>query len=108
MYCTHWFNTIFAYSLPFEQLLRVWDVFLLEGMKVSKTRALYSVLHACLAVQASSRVHQSADHHVFGVHSFASTSNMYMQHACMQAVLPFEQLLRMWDVFLLEGMKVGS
>eukprot|EP00879_Flechtneria_rotunda_P016160 GHRR01016904.1.p1 GENE.GHRR01016904.1~~GHRR01016904.1.p1 ORF type:complete len:540 (+),score=213.37 GHRR01016904.1:419-2038(+) len=36
MYCTHWFNTIFAYSLPFEQLLRVWDVFLLEGMKVWK------------------------------------------------------------------------
>jgi hypothetical protein len=34
MYCTHWFNTLFAYSLPFEQLLRVWDVFLLEGMKV--------------------------------------------------------------------------
>jgi hypothetical protein len=34
MYCTHWFNTMFAYSLPFEQLLRVWDVFLLEGMKV--------------------------------------------------------------------------
>jgi hypothetical protein len=33
MYCTHWFNTIFAYSLPFEHLLRVWDVFLLEGMK---------------------------------------------------------------------------
>lgn len=36
MYCTHWFNTIFAYSLPFEQLLRVWDVFLLEGMKVGR------------------------------------------------------------------------
>jgi hypothetical protein len=36
MYCTHWFNTIFAYSLPFEQLLRVWDVFLLEGMKVRR------------------------------------------------------------------------
>lgn len=34
MYCTHWFNTLFAYSLPFEHLLRVWDVFLLEGMKV--------------------------------------------------------------------------
>jgi hypothetical protein len=33
MYCTHWFNTVFAYSLPFEHLLRVWDVFLLEGMK---------------------------------------------------------------------------
>jgi hypothetical protein len=36
MYCTHWFNTLFAYSLPFEQLLRVWDVFLLEGMKVGE------------------------------------------------------------------------
>lgn len=33
MYCTHWFNTVFSYSLPFEHLLRVWDVFLLEGMK---------------------------------------------------------------------------
>lgn len=35
MYCTHWFNTIFAYSLPFEHLLRVWDVFIMEGMKVN-------------------------------------------------------------------------
>lgn len=34
MFCTHWFNTIFAYMLPFDHLLRVWDVFMLEGMKV--------------------------------------------------------------------------
>ena len=33
MYCTHWFATVFAYSLPFEHLLRVWDVFFLEGLK---------------------------------------------------------------------------
>jgi hypothetical protein len=43
MYCTHWFNTLFAYSLPFEQLLRVWDVLLAEGMKASE-RGSVSVL----------------------------------------------------------------
>lgn len=34
MYCSHWFMTAFAYALPFDHLLRVWDVFLLEGLKV--------------------------------------------------------------------------
>lgn len=34
MYCTHWFNTIFAYSLPFPHLIRLWDIFLLEGPKI--------------------------------------------------------------------------
>ena len=34
MFSTHWFNTIFAYTLPFNHLLRVWDVFMLEGSKV--------------------------------------------------------------------------
>lgn len=34
MFCSHWFNTVFAYSLPFEHLLRVWDVFLFEGWKI--------------------------------------------------------------------------
>lgn len=34
MYCSHWFMTAFAYALPFDHLLRVWDVFLLEGNKV--------------------------------------------------------------------------
>eukprot|EP00210_Caulerpa_lentillifera_P007875 g7516.t1 len=34
MFCFNWFNTIFAYSLPFEHLLRVWDVFLFEGWKI--------------------------------------------------------------------------
>ncbi len=35
MYCSHWFITAFAYALPFDHLLRVWDVFLLEGLKVN-------------------------------------------------------------------------
>lgn len=34
MYCSHWFITAFAYTLPFEHLLRVWDIFLFEGLKV--------------------------------------------------------------------------
>mmetsp|Transcript_29084 Transcript_29084/g.40160 ORF Transcript_29084/g.40160 Transcript_29084/m.40160 type:complete len:435 (+) Transcript_29084:32-1336(+) len=34
MYCSQWFITVFTYSLPLEALLRIWDVFLLEGFKV--------------------------------------------------------------------------
>lgn len=34
MFSTHWFNTIFAYCLPFSHLLRVWDIFMFEGPKV--------------------------------------------------------------------------
>merc|ERR1712091_104240 len=33
MYCSQWFITVFATTLPFEVLLRVWDIFLLEGLK---------------------------------------------------------------------------
>lgn len=32
-YATQWFLTLFAYSLPFPHLLRVWDQFLCRGMK---------------------------------------------------------------------------
>ena len=35
MYCSQWFITVFATTLPFEVLLRVWDIFLLEGLKIS-------------------------------------------------------------------------
>jgi hypothetical protein len=34
MYCSHWFITLFAYTLPFDHLLRTWDIFFLEGIKV--------------------------------------------------------------------------
>ncbi|PNW70621.1 hypothetical protein CHLRE_17g727450v5 [Chlamydomonas reinhardtii] len=34
LYATHWFNTAFAYSMPFPHLLRVWDIFLAEGQKM--------------------------------------------------------------------------
>ncbi|KAK9918049.1 hypothetical protein WJX75_000768 [Coccomyxa subellipsoidea] len=34
MFCSHWFITLFAYTLPFDHLLHVWDVLFLEGPKV--------------------------------------------------------------------------
>ena len=34
MYCSQWFLTLYAYTLPIEHLLRVWDIFLLEGSKI--------------------------------------------------------------------------
>ncbi|KAJ1268401.1 hypothetical protein BS78_07G132000 [Paspalum vaginatum] len=34
MYASQWFITVFLYSFPFHLTLRVWDVFLYEGIKV--------------------------------------------------------------------------
>lgn len=34
MFGTCWFNTVFSYCLPFSHLLRIWDIFMLEGMKI--------------------------------------------------------------------------
>ena len=34
MFATQWFVTLFAYSLPLRVVERVWDVFMLEGVKV--------------------------------------------------------------------------
>ena len=34
MYASQWFITIFTVNFPFSVLVRIWDMFLLEGMKV--------------------------------------------------------------------------
>ncbi|KMT18449.1 hypothetical protein BVRB_2g025940 [Beta vulgaris subsp. vulgaris] len=34
MYASQWFITVFSYSFPFHLSLRIWDVFLYEGVKV--------------------------------------------------------------------------
>lgn len=34
MYATQWFITLFSYSLPFDVVLRIWDVFMMEGLKI--------------------------------------------------------------------------
>ena len=33
MYCVHWFMTIFAVYFPMEIVVRIWDVYLIEGRK---------------------------------------------------------------------------
>ncbi len=34
LFATHWFNTVFSYSMPFGHLVRIWDVYMVEGFKV--------------------------------------------------------------------------
>ncbi|CAL5325968.1 unnamed protein product [Camellia sinensis] len=34
MYASQWFITVFSYSFPFHLALRIWDVFLHEGVKI--------------------------------------------------------------------------
>ncbi|PPS09432.1 hypothetical protein GOBAR_AA11216 [Gossypium barbadense] len=34
MYASQWFITVFSYSFPFPLALRIWDVFLFEGVKI--------------------------------------------------------------------------
>lgn len=34
MYASQWFITVFSYSFPFSLALRIWDVFIYEGMKI--------------------------------------------------------------------------
>ena len=47
MYATQWFITLFSYSLPFDVVLRIWDVAMLEG-----TKAIFRVALALLLTQA--------------------------------------------------------
>jgi hypothetical protein len=30
LFATHWFNTLFSYTLPFNHLIRIWDVYMVE------------------------------------------------------------------------------
>lgn len=34
LYCTEWFMSLFSRSLPWPTVLRIWDMFFLEGVKV--------------------------------------------------------------------------
>ena len=47
MYATQWFITLFSYSLPFDVVLRIWDVLMVEG-----TKAIFRVALALLLTQA--------------------------------------------------------
>ena len=47
LYCTEWFLCAFTRTLPWDTLLRIWDVFLCEGIKVLFKTALV-ILIGCL------------------------------------------------------------
>jgi hypothetical protein len=34
LYCSKWFMTIYTYNFPFAAVVRIWDVFLSEGIKI--------------------------------------------------------------------------
>jgi len=34
LYCSKWFMTVFTYNFPFNAVVRIWDVFLSEGVKI--------------------------------------------------------------------------
>ncbi|KAL8171571.1 hypothetical protein V2J09_023375 [Rumex salicifolius] len=46
MYASQWFITVFSYSFPFNLALRIWDVFLYEGIKIV-FRAGLALLKSC-------------------------------------------------------------
>lgn len=46
-YCTEWFLCAFTRTLPWDSLLRIWDIFLCEGVKVLFKTALV-ILAGCL------------------------------------------------------------
>lgn len=41
LYATHWFMTLFSYNLPFDVVLRVWDILLAEGPKIIFRLAIF-------------------------------------------------------------------
>lgn len=47
LYCTEWFLCAFTRTLPWDSLLRIWDIFLCEGVKVLFKTALV-ILIGCL------------------------------------------------------------
>lgn len=52
LYATQWFFTIFANNMPFELVLRIWDIFLNEGPKVAFRFSLSFLNHFAPAVVA--------------------------------------------------------
>lgn len=51
-YCTEWFLCAFTRTLPWDSLLRIWDIFLCEGVKVLFKTALV-ILIGCLGTPKS-------------------------------------------------------
>lgn len=59
-YCTQWYMTLFAVALPIHVVVRIWDVYLIEGpktifrislaiLKINEARLMESDMSDCLA-----------------------------------------------------------
>ena len=57
LYATQWFLTVFAYNMPFELVLRIWDVFLSEGPKIPFRFALSFMQHFDLQIRQGDLEH---------------------------------------------------
>lgn len=93
MFCSHWFITLFAYTLPFDHLLRVWDVLFLEGPKIifrwgtSSIAWIFTLRISVLSVSTCSSVTErpsgmpaepAAHHIVIKLSTLQGTIMMYM------------------------------
>ena len=52
LYATHWFMTLFSYNLPFEVVLRIWDILLAEGPKIIFRLAIFFCKHLEKSIMA--------------------------------------------------------
>lgn len=53
-YCTEWFLCAFTRTLPWDSLLRIWDIFLCEGVKVLFKTSLVILIGTFLALSQES------------------------------------------------------
>uniref|UniRef100_A0A453H3U8 Rab-GAP TBC domain-containing protein n=1 Tax=Aegilops tauschii subsp. strangulata TaxID=200361 RepID=A0A453H3U8_AEGTS len=83
MYASQWFITVFSYSFPFPMTLRVWDVFLYEGIKVVFQVGL-GLLRFC---------HDDLVSFLVCCAAFATYFKESLKLPFCQVKLPFEELL---------------
>uniref|UniRef100_A0A0E0QIY7 Rab-GAP TBC domain-containing protein n=1 Tax=Oryza rufipogon TaxID=4529 RepID=A0A0E0QIY7_ORYRU len=94
MYASQWFITVFSYSFPFHLTLRVWDVFLYEGIKVVFQVGL-ALLRFC---------HDELVNILFALFLAAFVLSLIFGDVlkfvtCCQVKLPFEKLLHAFRNF---------
>lgn len=56
MYLSQWFMTVFALNFPFECIVRIWDIFMIEGRKT-----LYRVALAMFKINEKALLQQEVE-----------------------------------------------
>ena len=94
MYCSQWFLTLYAYTLPIDHLLRVWDVSLRGGPKVFFGGASSSFFlgggvwggGGCLIDRARGEAKSSQS-----LHFCMKQRSAHQYQPCVCAVLPYNR-----------------